>query len=77
MVGKQTIVIPGILNAQVYITEVLGPVVIPFLNQNPGIMIFVAMETIRIKCQFLFYWKIEKKYFKMSSVENFTQSAKH
>ena len=36
MVGKQTIVIPGILNAQCYITEVFGPVVIPFLNQNPG-----------------------------------------
>ena len=33
---KDLIVIPGILNAQRYITEVLGPVVIPFLNQNPG-----------------------------------------
>ena len=30
------IVIPGILNAQRYIIEVLGPVVIPFRNQNPG-----------------------------------------
>ena len=38
MGGRKTdlIVIPGILNGQRYITEVLGPVVIPFLNQNPG-----------------------------------------
>ena len=36
MLGKQTILVPGILNAQCYITKVLGPVVIPFLNQNPG-----------------------------------------
>ena len=38
MGGRKTdlIVITGILNAQHYITEVLGPVVIPFLNQNPG-----------------------------------------
>ena len=36
--GRKTdlIVIPGILNAQSYITEVIGPVVIPFLYQNPG-----------------------------------------
>ena len=38
MGGRKTdlIVLPGILNAQRYITEVLGPAVIPFLNQNPG-----------------------------------------
>ena len=38
MGGRKTdlIIIPGILNAQCYITEVLGPVVILFLNQNPG-----------------------------------------
>ena len=38
MDGRETdlIVIPGILNAQRYFTEVLGPVVIPCLNQNPG-----------------------------------------
>ena len=41
MGGRKTdlIVIPGILNAQRYITEVFGPVVIPFLNQNPGTLI--------------------------------------
>ena len=41
MDGRKTdlIVIPGILNAQRYITEVLGPVVIPFLNQNPGTLV--------------------------------------
>ena len=33
---EKTDLIPGILNAQRYITEVLGPVVIPFLNQNSG-----------------------------------------
>ena len=40
MGGRKTdlIVITGILNAQHYITELLGPVVIPFLNQNPGIL---------------------------------------
>ena len=40
MGGRKTdlIVIPGILNAQRYITEVFCPVVIPFLNQNPGIL---------------------------------------
>ena len=38
MGGRKTylIIIPGILNAQRYIIEVLGPVVILFLNQNPG-----------------------------------------
>ena len=38
MGGRKTdlIIIPGILNAQRYITKVLGPVIITFLNQDPG-----------------------------------------
>ena len=34
------------------------------------------LETIWMKCQILFSGKNKKEYFKMSSAENFTQSAK-
>ena len=33
------------------------------------------IKTICMKCQNLFLGKIRKKYFKMSSAENFTQTA--
>ena len=45
-------------------------------DQMPHSAVSDPKEIICMKCQNMFSGKIKKKYFSMSSAENFTQSAK-